>query len=347
MVKLRLPSYESLVDDLDDFLPMCLDLEHNISTISLELDDVSVFLPECLGRERSTSAISLKQDDCGELCKRTGLEPPCGKPELVRIVSLHNYDYEIVDNICAGNTAEISAGINGSTDSDDRNPEQKRIQKRLPGEMLTAISSPRKRQCSPEGQDQLLRFNSFECPTNGITDSVSLVPNIRTGTWLKEEDERLRDAVKRVAVNRLGSDGQWNDIAAIVGTRDAGQCSQRWNQSLAPDLAGRSKGRWKPNEDQALREAVHQFGTIGFKIWTRIAEAMNHKRTSRQCRDRWYKHLDPSINKQGWTAEEDKTLIRSHKQFGSLWWKIAQQLPGRTAERVKRRFNMVIKRCFK
>ena len=42
----------------------------------------------------------------------------------------------------------------------------------------------------------------------------------------------------------------------------------------------------------------------GPKKWSEIAKYLPG-RIGKQCRERWYNHLDPNINKKGWTEEED------------------------------------------
>jgi hypothetical protein len=39
-----------------------------------------------------------------------------------------------------------------------------------------------------------------------------------------------------------------------------------------------------------------------------VAEVLQD-RTAKQCRERWVNHLDPSINKSKWTAEEKAILL--------------------------------------
>ena len=71
-----------------------------------------------------------------------------------------------------------------------------------------------------------------------------------------------------------------------------------------------TKGTWKPDEDKQLISLVSSFGP---QNWTRIAEFIPH-RSGKQCRERWHNHLNPNINKQKWSLEEDRILIEAHKK---------------------------------
>jgi hypothetical protein len=61
-------------------------------------------------------------------------------------------------------------------------------------------------------------------------------------------------------------------------------------------------------------------------------------RSSKQCRERWYNILNPSIKKGSWTAEEDKIIFSMYHEIGTQWTKIAEYLPGRTENSIKNRF---------
>jgi hypothetical protein len=50
--------------------------------------------------------------------------------------------------------------------------------------------------------------------------------------------------------------------------------------------------------------------------WSEIAVVVG-ARLGKQCRERWTNHLDPSVRKDGWTAEEDALLDILHDQFGN------------------------------
>ena len=47
---------------------------------------------------------------------------------------------------------------------------------------------------------------------------------------------------------------------------------------------------------------------------------------------RWHNHLNPTINKEAWTQEEELALIRAHQIYGNKWAELAKLLPGRYIE---------------
>ncbi|ETW04244.1 hypothetical protein, variant, partial [Aphanomyces invadans] len=143
--------------------------------------------------------------------------------------------------------------------------------------------------------------------------------------WTTEEDEMLRQAVE------THGERNWKSIAEIVPGRNHTQCLQRWTKVLAPGLI---KGHWRPDEDDVLRQLVAE----GRKNWGQVA-ARIPGRTSKQCRERWYNHLDPNIVRGDYTAEEDQIIIEAQQRIGNRWSAIAAMLPGRTEDAVKIRWK--------
>ncbi|OMJ93315.1 hypothetical protein SteCoe_3784 [Stentor coeruleus] len=107
------------------------------------------------------------------------------------------------------------------------------------------------------------------------------------------------------------------------------------------------KKLWNPTEDETLLKCVLTKGT---KAWGRIAQIINsliHNgmqiRQGRQCRERWFNHVDPSLNKGLWTIEEDEFLMKMHDELGNRWSEIAKYFTGRNENSVKNRLKSLKK----
>jgi len=77
------------------------------------------------------------------------------------------------------------------------------------------------------------------------------------------------------------------------------------------------RGNWLPEEDIALAQLVSSISSSGPINWVRIAHNMQH-RTPKQCRERYHQHLNPGLNREPITVEEE--LIKQR------WTEIAQKL---------------------
>lgn len=124
--------------------------------------------------------------------------------------------------------------------------------------------------------------------------------------------------------------------------RSDSQCLQRWSKSLKPGL---TKGRWTIEEDRALIQLV-QTNTGGSTKWSDLAKRIPG-RTSKQCRERWFSHLDPNLKHGPFSPEEDQVILEQHELLGRKWSKIAQQLPGRTIDAVRIRFRSLTRQAQK
>jgi hypothetical protein len=102
------------------------------------------------------------------------------------------------------------------------------------------------------------------------------------------------------------------------------------------------KGPWTEMEDQVVRKGVQDADvqTVRQIKWSDLAMRVPG-RTGKQVRERWYNHLDPSVNKGPWTAAEMLTLHEVHSRLGNQWSKIADCLPGRTQNHIKNRWNSI------
>jgi hypothetical protein len=93
------------------------------------------------------------------------------------------------------------------------------------------------------------------------------------------------------------------------------------------------RGLWSPEEDSRLIDLVEKHG----RKWAELARMMPGK-GRRQIRNRYMNALQPEINWEEWTDEEQQELYKLHAKFGNQWCSIAAQLPGRTENQVKNKF---------
>ena len=102
------------------------------------------------------------------------------------------------------------------------------------------------------------------------------------------------------------------------------------------------KGPWSLAEDEALTNLV---ALHGIKGWSLIASKLPG-RIGKQCRERWFNHLDPSIKKDAWSAEDDAMIMDAVAKIGPKWAEIAKMLHGRSDNAIKNRYNSSIrKKC--
>ncbi|PNH06274.1 Myb-like protein A, partial [Tetrabaena socialis] len=92
--------------------------------------------------------------------------------------------------------------------------------------------------------------------------------------------------------------------------------------------------KWTPEEDSLLIKLV---GELGAGKWASLARHLPG-RTDQQCMGRWRRHLDPSIRKDAWSAEEDSLLQALHQKHGACWSLIAKALAHRTPQQCRGRW---------
>lgn len=117
----------------------------------------------------------------------------------------------------------------------------------------------------------------------------------------------------------------------------------------APYSFPAKRKHWTQQEDDAIRVAVT---TSKDCRWTEIARLLEENfgilgRSSKQCRERWHNHLDPSLSKGPWSIEEQRTLFSTHQQLGNTWASLTPLLPGRSENAIKNQFYSSLRRQYR
>lgn len=103
------------------------------------------------------------------------------------------------------------------------------------------------------------------------------------------------------------------------------------------------KNTWSVEEDKALENLVEFQGT---KAWAQVAKEINNIfyegkafRKGKQCRERFFNHINPKLKKGDWTKEEDDFILQMQSTNGNKWSEIAKKLTGRNENQVKNRWK--------
>lgn len=98
---------------------------------------------------------------------------------------------------------------------------------------------------------------------------------------------------------------------------------------------------WTPNEDRRLLASIHKFG---LSDWQKISDYVGTGRNRNQCSQRWIRSLNPLINKNGRTPDEDLQLKKAVSLHGvKCWTKVAADMQGRTDVQCRYRYYILVR----
>ena len=83
--------------------------------------------------------------------------------------------------------------------------------------------------------------------------------------------------------------------------------------TIPPSLPPNNKGPWTEQEDKKLINLVEKYGA---EKWSFISSHFP-ERIGKQCRERWFNHLCPTVNKTAWSKEEEWILFILHNRIGN------------------------------
>ena len=99
------------------------------------------------------------------------------------------------------------------------------------------------------------------------------------------------------------------------------------------------KKKFGREEDKKLTELVSIYG----EDWTKIIQFLPG-RSVRQVMERWKYYLDPTINNDPWSPEEDKALLEYQNELGNKWTKMLKFFQNRTANQLKNRYLSIVRK---
>merc|ERR1719247_1882277 len=152
-------------------------------------------------------------------------------------------------------------------------------------------------------------------------------PGLKKGYWTKAEDDLLRSLVAQLQST--------NNTSTPTSTSTSASTTSKTTTTTAMTTAKALKSSWTTATTTAK---AHK------SSWANIARQITG-RTSKQCRERWFHHLDPSIRRSPYTEAEDSQIMAMVSEVGNKWAAIARALPGRTSEAVKTRWQTLSRRA--
>lgn len=151
--------------------------------------------------------------------------------------------------------------------------------------------------------------------------------------WTKEEDNKLLD----VSLQFQGK--KWKEVSRFFENKTPIQCFQRWKEVIRPGVI---KGEWTKEEDLKIIEIMTKYNE-SLELFR--GKEIIPGRTLKQCRERWKNVLNPNLNKDIFTIEEQYLLFKLYSVFNGRWSYFSSIFPSiRSDNYLKNKFYSTIRR---
>lgn len=155
-------------------------------------------------------------------------------------------------------------------------------------------------------------------------------PSINKGPWKKAEHKRLLE----IASSHNYED--WDNIARILNTRRSGyQCFVYYRTNIATTHNGK---KWTKEEVEYLKRVIEFYKEGNYIPWAKVASCMEN-RTKIQIYNKYIRMQEE--RKGRFFPEEDAVILNCYEKFGDDFKKISEFLPGRSANQIRIRCNLL------
>jgi alkylated DNA nucleotide flippase Atl1 len=169
------------------------------------------------------------------------------------------------------------------------------------------------------------------------------VKDIKKGSWTKEEDVLLKQAIQQHGTSN------WDKIVQMIPHRNRRQCAYRWHRVLQFEGQGEQDQtiirykRLSEQEKDLIREGVQMFGPN----WTAIRMTYLPKRTPEQLMRWWNSQRETEQDR--WTEDEDKALVFAVNKYADdnghipSWATVAKMVQSRSSKQCRTRWMYALK----
>jgi hypothetical protein len=180
-----------------------------------------------------------------------------------------------------------------------------------------------------ENNCELFQFEESVTPFQNLSDPVALPP-IQVSSALCNECNT--GSLEPFANGTdLFEDTSFSSLSQPKQTPIS--ISEQSSEDLTESEILLRKSKFTPQEDEILKDLVSKHG----RNWALIAKMIPNKER-KQVRERFENFLAKKLSRKSFTAEEDCKILELIEKMGTKFYKIAEQLEGRTAIMVKNRY---------